>query len=190
MLELRGEAQTTQSSGSVRASHRAVSEGPGFLRNRPNNEAIDRLRVDVILLLPTASALCCMVVPMRRHQLPLRALVREAEDAAQRIGKPGLLAKAKVLEGKTRVIINGLREAIAEVDEAVRLARQAGDVHTEFLALIELGHHTVGRNLSRGLALLGRRTSCSSRTKRCFDRKTTANSSVSICPCWKERSDR
>jgi tetratricopeptide (TPR) repeat protein len=124
------------------------------LRSAPLAEESDRLRVSVIDLLLDASALWWQGRPDRDQRLPIRALLREAEDAARRVGDVRLLARVKYRHGQSLVITDGLDAAIAELENAVALARQAGNVYDEILALTELGHHSVGKNLPQGLTML------------------------------------
>jgi hypothetical protein len=124
------------------------------LRSAPLAEESDRLRVAVIDLLLDASALWWQGRPDGKQRLPIRALVREAEDAARRVGDVRLLARVKYRRGQSLVITDGLDEAIAELEDAVALARQAGDVYDEVLTLTELGHLSVGKSLPRGLTML------------------------------------
>jgi tetratricopeptide (TPR) repeat protein len=124
------------------------------LRPAAPTEERDRLRVAVIDLLLDASALWWQGQPDHDQRLPIRALVREAEAAAGRVGDLRLLARVRYRHGQSLVITDGLDEAIAELAEAVALARRADDAYLESLALGELGHHTVGKDLGRGLTML------------------------------------
>lgn len=124
------------------------------LRSAPPTEERDRLRVAIIDLVLDASTLWWQGQPDRDQKLPIRALVREAEDAARRVGDVRLLARVRYRHGQSLVITDGLDEAIAELAEAVALARQVDDAYQEFLALAELGHHSVGKELPRGLTML------------------------------------
>jgi hypothetical protein len=87
-------------------------------------------------------------------QLPLRTLVADALSTADGSGDPLLRSLARQAQGAYLIATSSLPEAIAAYEEAVRYARDSGDVLAQVDALTELGHHMAGRSLDRTLDLL------------------------------------
>jgi tetratricopeptide (TPR) repeat protein len=82
------------------------------------------------------------------------ALVARAHAAAVRTGDPALAAMAQCLRGRYLIATESLPSAIAAFAEAAELAADSGNLLAEIEALSDLGHHSVGRSLDRGLTIL------------------------------------
>lgn len=87
---------------------------------------------------------------------PVVDLLATAEKAASRASDPQLVAELTFLRAKVTLFGDSLAESLHLFERAVDQARAAGDELGEVIGLTELGHHTVGINLERGLALLKR----------------------------------
>jgi tetratricopeptide (TPR) repeat protein len=89
--------------------------------------------------------------------LPLqqvRVLGDIATQAAARSAEPALRALADCLHGRYLVAANGLPQAVAVFTKAAELADGSGSVLAELEALADLGHHSAGLNLNRGISVL------------------------------------
>ncbi|MEV6825156.1 hypothetical protein [Amycolatopsis sp. NPDC051102] len=112
------------------------------------------MELRVIRLLLSASEMWWRDAVVSDRYVPVRQLIERADEAAARTGDPADLAVVHYLRGTAQVTAESLTQSVATLDAAVELARRAGDRFTELAALARLGHHTVGRNLARGLKLL------------------------------------
>ena len=110
----------------------------------------DMLGVRLIHLRLIATELWWSIAPTDN----VAALVTRAHAAAVRAGDPALAALARCLRGRYLIATDSLPSAIAAFAEAAELAAGSGNLLAEIEALSDLGHHTVGRNLDRGLAIL------------------------------------
>ncbi|UUU30940.1 hypothetical protein JIX56_14055 [Streptomyces sp. CA-210063] len=81
-------------------------------------------------------------------------LVDEARQVAVILGNQRSRAVAALLRGRHLIGSNGLGRAVAAFAEAARLAEDAGDDLLLLDALTLQGHHTVGRSITKGAALL------------------------------------
>jgi tetratricopeptide (TPR) repeat protein len=81
-------------------------------------------------------------------------LIGRSRAAATRAADPASQALAHGLHGRYLIAVGGLPEAVAEFATAAELAKISGNLTIEVQALSDLGHHTVGRNLSEGIAIL------------------------------------
>lgn len=80
--------------------------------------------------------------------------VVRAQAAARRSGNSALVALACCIRGRYLIATNGLREAVETFSEAADLAAESGNLLAELETLSDLGHHSVGRNLERGMTIL------------------------------------
>jgi tetratricopeptide (TPR) repeat protein len=110
----------------------------------------DALVVRLIHLYLIATELWWFLAPTK----DVGALVERAQGAAARAGDPALRAIASCLRGRYLIATDGLPEAVAAFSEAAELAVASGNLLAELEALSDLGHHTVGRSLDRGMAIL------------------------------------
>jgi tetratricopeptide (TPR) repeat protein len=83
-------------------------------------------------------------------------LVDRAVNAAERTGDLALRAMAACARARYLIATDGLPAAVAVFSEAAELAAASGKVVAELEALADLGHHTVGLDMARGLAVLQR----------------------------------
>lgn len=81
-------------------------------------------------------------------------LLEVAEMDAQAAGDLQLRAQLTFLKAKITIIRKNLHEALAIFEQALLQAEEAGDKLGEVVALIELGHDTVGVSHSKGLGIL------------------------------------
>jgi tetratricopeptide (TPR) repeat protein len=84
----------------------------------------------------------------------VRAIVDLAQQAAARAADPELQALATCLRGRYLIATNGLPEAVAVFDCAAKLADQSDGILAQLEALADLGHHSVGLNMNRGITVL------------------------------------
>jgi tetratricopeptide (TPR) repeat protein len=83
-------------------------------------------------------------------------LVTRAQSAAARTGEPALAAMAGCMYGRFLIASDGLPDAVAVFSEAADRAAESGNLLANLETLADLGHHSVGRNLNRGLIILRR----------------------------------
>jgi hypothetical protein len=81
-------------------------------------------------------------------------LAERAEAAAAESGDPRLQANARFASGRVRLAHEGLDPALAAFEEALTLAREAGDPLAELAVLVNLGHHRVSKSLREGRDVL------------------------------------
>jgi tetratricopeptide (TPR) repeat protein/type II secretory pathway predicted ATPase ExeA len=81
-------------------------------------------------------------------------LAQRGITAADATGDPGLRAITRFAAGLVRIGYQGLNEGIATFQEALRLAREAGDRAGEFAILIHLAHQVDSIDLRQGWELL------------------------------------
>jgi tetratricopeptide (TPR) repeat protein len=81
-------------------------------------------------------------------------LVTRAQSAAARTGEPALAALARCMYGRFLIASNGLPDAVAVFSEAADWAAESGNLLAQLETLSDLGHHSVGRSLNRGLTIL------------------------------------
>jgi tetratricopeptide (TPR) repeat protein len=110
----------------------------------------DALAVRLIHLYLTATELWWFLEPTE----DIGGLVARAQAAARRTGDSALAAIACCIRGRYLVATNGLREAVETFSEAADLAAGSGNLLAELETLSDLGHHSVGRNLKRGMTIL------------------------------------
>jgi tetratricopeptide (TPR) repeat protein len=110
----------------------------------------DVLGVRLIHLYLTATELWWSIAPTDN----VGALVARARAAAVRAGDPALAAMASCLLGRYLIATDALPTAVTAFAEAAELAAESGNLLVKIETLSDLGHHTVGRNLARGMAIL------------------------------------
>lgn len=81
-------------------------------------------------------------------------LVATTLAAAERTGDPALLAMAHCVRGRYLLTTEGLREAVATFGVAVEFAEASPSVLARLEALSDLGHHSIGLDMPRGVAVL------------------------------------
>ncbi len=84
----------------------------------------------------------------------ISALVDMALKAAERSGDAALQALAACAYGRYLLAVDGLRDAVSVFTKAAELAGQSGNVLAELEALADLGHHSIGLNMDRGVSVL------------------------------------
>lgn len=89
-------------------------------------------------------------MPLARVQ----ELVSLAGGAAARAADPKLEALAAGLRGRYLIVADGLPDAVAVFSTAAELAARSGSLLAELESLADLGHHSVGLNMSRGIGVL------------------------------------
>ncbi len=114
----------------------------------------DRLRAEVIQLLLLGSEIRWRGKPEQQGKLPLEKLAEEAETAALRTGDLALIAQVKFLRGQAILVMKNYPEAVKAMQEALEIARQAGDPLIEFIIMSRLGHDTAVENLAAAVAML------------------------------------
>jgi hypothetical protein len=89
--------------------------------------------------------------------VPLPNVRRHADLAAQaaaRAADPALEALSECLKGRYLIAADGLPDAVAAFTRAAELAGRSGSALAELEALADLGHYSVGLNMSSGLRVL------------------------------------
>lgn len=120
----------------------------------PDRQERDHLLAETILLLLLAGEMRWWSASIVEDEGSPFDLLIEAEQAAERTGNLKLRAQLGAIKAKLLVTNDSLDSALAQYEDALALARQAGDRLTEFIVLIDYGHHTVSQNLENGLELL------------------------------------
>ncbi|MEU6718980.1 tetratricopeptide repeat protein [Nonomuraea sp. NPDC046802] len=110
----------------------------------------DTLTVRLIYLALTATELWWTIDPSKE----VRAQVKAAVEAAERTGDPALRALAAVCLGTYLIAAGGLPEAISAFESAASHATESENSSIELQALACLGHHLIGRDMARGIAVL------------------------------------
>lgn len=128
---------------------RAARYGARGLRGDRPGDALEARLVHLYLI---ATELWWSVEPSS----DVGALVQRAQAAAARAGDPALRAMACCLLGRYLLATGSLPDAVTAFSEAAELSAASGNLLAELEALSDLGHHTVGRNLAGGLAILRR----------------------------------
>jgi tetratricopeptide (TPR) repeat protein len=78
------------------------------------------------------------------------ALAEEAEQAARETGDKALLANVRFARASVLTAFQGLEESIVVYEDALELAREAGDGEAQFAILVTYGHHLDSKNLEDG----------------------------------------
>ncbi|WP_433332944.1 hypothetical protein [Spirillospora sp. CA-294931] len=131
----------------ARGEYREVEQFCGQALSATEDAA---LTVRIIHLQLTATELWWSLRPADS----VRALVDMAVRFAEADGASALRAMARSLEGRLLVATGSLPDAIIAFDEAVRLGAISGEPLAHLEALAHQGHHTIGRDLNKGRALL------------------------------------
>lgn len=112
----------------------------------------DSLTVRLIHLYLIASELWWFLDPSE----DILELVAKAQAAAARTGDLALAAMAGCMHGRFLIASNGLTEGTAAFSAAADLAAKSGNLLVQLEALSDFGHHSVGRSMRRGMAILRR----------------------------------
>ena len=85
---------------------------------------------------------------------PVGDIVDSAMRAAERTGDPGLLGMANCVRGRYLLTTVGLPAAVTAFTAAAEFATASGSVLAGLESLSDLGHHTIGLDMARGLEVL------------------------------------
>ncbi|HEX2094949.1 MAG TPA: AAA family ATPase [Longimicrobiaceae bacterium] len=112
--------------------------------------ARERMIADCTLL----HLVCTLYGPIdRAENLGLLSLAREGEAAAERAESRSTLAQIKALMGHLYIRLGRVKEAIAEMREAVEIAQETNDPITEFFALVQLGKQLAKDDLGESMVV-------------------------------------
>lgn len=133
-----------------------AEQGLKCIRNLSTRENPDlaRLQARIIQMLLISSELTWWNAPATVAGRPVLELLAEAEAAAAWANDLQLVAELTFLRAKVILLRNSLPESLQLFERAVEQSRSASDDLGEVIGLTELGHHTVGVDLERGLTLL------------------------------------
>jgi tetratricopeptide (TPR) repeat protein len=81
-------------------------------------------------------------------------LAAEAEEAAERVGEPGLVARTTLLRGKTLLATRGVEPSLVKLREAMDRADVLEDRRASFVARVEYGRQVGKRDLAESLRQL------------------------------------
>jgi tetratricopeptide (TPR) repeat protein/energy-coupling factor transporter ATP-binding protein EcfA2 len=113
-----------------------------------------RLLVRSILLLLLGGEASWIAASASGERERLVELAEEGERAAGELGDAKLQANALYAKAFVLTAYGGLEEALPVYQQALELARSAGDPLAEFAILVKYGHHMDSVDLHKGLELL------------------------------------
>lgn len=136
--------------------HAAIRDSRQLLQDLPRtaDRRINGLRLETIRILLDASEMWWAMGSAAGSKPEIDVLVREAAEIAERLDDERAAGVASLLRGRYLAVSARLQQAIEAFDEAARLARRSGDDLLLLDALTFLGHHAVGRDIQKGVALL------------------------------------